>query len=52
MNGMEQPLYFWRPSIGPSGLMFYTGDMFPEWHGNVFVSALAGQHISRLVLDG
>ena len=52
MNGMEQPLYLWRPSIAPSGLMFYTGDMFPEWHGNVFVSALAGQHISRLVLDG
>jgi glucose/arabinose dehydrogenase len=50
--GMEQPLYFWRPSIAPSGLMFYTGEMFPEWQGNVFVTALTGQHISRLVLDG
>lgn len=49
--GMEQPLYFWRPSIAPSGLMFYTGDMFPEWRGNLFVTALAGQHISRLVLE-
>jgi glucose/arabinose dehydrogenase len=50
--GMEQPRYFWRPSIAPSGLMFYTGDMFPEWRGNLFVTALAGQHISRLVLEG
>ena len=50
-DGMEQPRYFWRPSIAPSGLMFYTGDMFPEWRGNLFVTALAGQHIARLVLD-
>ncbi len=51
-HGMEQPRYFWRPSIAPSGLMFYTGDMFPEWRGNLFVTSLSGQHISRLVLDG
>ena len=51
-ESMEQPKYFWRPSIAPSGLMFYTGDMFPEWQGNIFVTALSGQHISRLVLDG
>ena len=51
-DGMEQPVYFWRPSIAPSGLMFYTGEMFPEWRGNLFVTALSGQHISRLVLDG
>jgi len=51
-EGMQQPVYFWRPSIAPSGLMFYTGSMFPEWRGNLFVSALSGEHISRLVLDG
>lgn len=51
-DGMEQPLYFWRPSIAPSGLMFYTGDMFPEWQGNLFVTSLSGQHIARLVLKG
>ena len=51
MDAMEQPRYFWRPSIAPSGLMFYTGDMFPEWQGNLFVTSLSGQHISRLVLD-
>lgn len=50
-DSMEQPRYFWRPSIAPSGLMFYTGDMFPEWQGNIFVTALSGQHITRLVLD-
>ncbi len=51
-DGMEQPRYFWRPSIAPSGLVFYTGDMFPEWRGNIFVTSLAGQHLTRLVLDG
>lgn len=51
-DGMEQPRYFWRPSIAPSGLMFYTGEMFPEWQGNLFVTALSGQHIARLVLEG
>jgi glucose/arabinose dehydrogenase len=51
-EGMEQPKYFWRPSIAPSGLTFYDGDLFPEWRNNVFVTALSGQHITRLVLDG
>lgn len=51
-DGMVQPRYFWRPSIAPSGLIFYTGDMFPEWRGNIFVTALSGQHIARLVMDG
>lgn len=51
-DGLTQPQYFWRPSIAPSGLMFYTGAMFPEWRGNIFVTALSGQHISRLVMDG
>jgi len=51
-DGMEQPRYFWWPSIAPSGLIFYTGNMFPEWQGNALVSALSGQHISRLVLSG
>lgn len=49
---MVQPRYFWRPSIAPSGLVFYTGDMFPEWRGSVLVTALSGQHIARLELAG
>jgi glucose/arabinose dehydrogenase len=52
MKGVEEPIYFWVPSIAPSGMMFYTGDLFPEWKGNVFVGALAGQHLARLVLNG
>lgn len=52
MRGMEQPRYFWRPSIAPSGLVFYSGDMFPEWRGNLFVTSLSGAHLVRLVLEG
>jgi glucose/arabinose dehydrogenase len=50
--GMEQPVYFWTPDIAPAGIAFYTGRMFPAWDGNLFVSALAGKHLARLVLDG
>lgn len=51
-EGMEQPIYYWDPSIAPSGKAFYTGDLFPQWKGNLFVGALAGSHVARLVLDG
>jgi glucose/arabinose dehydrogenase len=50
--GLEQPVYYWAPSIAPSGLAFYTGDRFPEWKGSLFVGALRGQALHRLVLDG
>jgi glucose/arabinose dehydrogenase len=33
-------------------MAFYTGDLFPEWRGNLFVGAMAGRHLARLVLDG
>ena len=51
-EGTEQPIYFWYPDIGPCGMMFYTGDMFPEWKGNLFIGALYGKFLVRLVLDG
>ena len=51
-DGMEQPVYFWVPSIAPSGIAFYTGDLFPDWKGNLFIGALAGKHLVRLVLKG
>src|SRR5580692_3446529 len=51
MEGVEEPVYFWVPSIAPSGMMFYTGSLFPEWKGNLFVGSLAGTHLVRLVLD-
>lgn len=50
--GMEQPLYYWDPSIAPSGMAFYTGDAFPEWRGNLFVGALSFELLARLELDG
>jgi glucose/arabinose dehydrogenase len=50
--GLEQPVYYWDPSIAPSGMAFYAGDLIPEWKGNLFVGALAGQALHRLVLDG
>lgn len=51
-DGMEQPVYFWQPSIAPTGIIFYTGDMFPQWQRNAFITAASGQHIARLILDG
>lgn len=50
--GMEQPVYYWDPSIAPSGMAFYTGDKFPKWRGNLFVGALKFRLLVRLVLDG
>lgn len=52
MPGMEQPVIYWKPSIAPSGMAFYTGDKFPQWRTNLFVGALAGAHLRRLTLDG
>ncbi len=46
--GMEQPLYYWVPSIATSGMTFYTGDVFPAWKGNLFVGALAAKLVARL----
>lgn len=50
--GMEQPIYYWDPSIAPSGMAFYSGDKFPKWRGNAFVGALKFQLLVRLTLDG
>jgi glucose/arabinose dehydrogenase len=49
-DGMEQPVYFWTPDIAPAGIAFYTGTRFPAWQGDLFVSALAGKSLVRLVL--
>jgi glucose/arabinose dehydrogenase len=50
--GIEDPVYYWVPSIATSGLAFYTGDKFPAWRGNVFVGALGGAGLARIELDG
>jgi glucose/arabinose dehydrogenase len=49
---MEQPLYYWVPSIAPSGMAFYTGDKFPKWQGDLFVGALRAEILVRLRLEG
>lgn len=47
-DGYEQPVYYWDPSIAPSGLAIYSGDMFPEWEGDMLVGALKDQMLVRL----
>jgi aldose sugar dehydrogenase len=51
-EGMAQPVVEWTPSIAPSGMALYSGTAFPRWQGNMFLGALAGQHLRRLVLEG
>lgn len=51
-EGMEQPLHVWIPSIGVSGMAFYTADAIPQWKGSLLLGGLSGQSLVRLVLDG
>lgn len=49
---MEQPIYYWDPVISPSGMIFYSGDPFPEWKGNALVGGLSSTALVRLVIEG
>jgi aldose sugar dehydrogenase len=52
-EGMEQPVYYWDPVIAPSGMVFYTGDLFAGWKGNILVGSLTPGGLVRLVMkDG
>ena len=51
-DGMEQPVKYWVPSIAPSGMVFYTGKLFPKWSGSLFTGALRGTMLVRLTLNG
>ena len=51
-DGMEQPLLHWTPSIAPSGMTRYRGELFPDWQGNLLVGALADRSLHRVTLDG
>ncbi len=51
-EGMEQPIYYWDPSIAPSGMTFYTGAVFPAWKDNLFIGALKDRMLVRLILHG
>lgn len=46
--GMEQPEWYWDPSIAPSGMMIYSGKMWPQWRGHIFVGSLKFDYIARL----
>jgi glucose/arabinose dehydrogenase len=50
-DGMEEPVYYWDPVIAPSGLAFYTGNLFPQWKNSVFVGGLRGMMLDRLTLE-
>ena len=49
-KGMAQPIRFWVPSIAPSGMIFYTGDKFKKWRGNLLIGSLKFQQLVRLKL--
>jgi glucose/arabinose dehydrogenase len=51
-EGMEQPTYYWDPIIGPSGMAFYTANLFPAWKGDLFVGGHGTSDLVRLKLQG
>lgn len=49
---LADSIYYWNPVISPSGMIFYTGDAFPAWRGNLLIAGLSSQALVRLTLDG
>ena len=52
MDGVTSPIWHWTPSIAPSGMAFYTGDLIPGWKGSLLNGALKFELLSRLELTG
>lgn len=48
----EAPKLWWNPSISPAGMAIYSGNLFPEWKGSIFLGALSGEALIRVALDG
>lgn len=48
----EAPKVFWVPAISPAGLIFYTGELFPEWQGNAFIGGLGSETLVRIAVEG
>ena len=48
MDGLEQPLYYWVPSIAPSGMAFSTSNIYPKWKNSLFVGSLKFEYLERL----
>jgi len=51
LPGMEQPLYYWIPSIAPSGMAFVSGEVYPEWEGSLLVGSLKFKYLERLIIE-
>ena len=51
-RGMEQPRYYWDPVISPSGMVIYSGTLFPEWRGDAFIGGLSSKALVRLTMNG
>ena len=51
-TGVTDPITFYNPSIGPAGITFYTGDRYPGWKGNLFVTGMVGERLIRLEVKG
>ncbi len=51
LPGMEEPLYYWVPSIAPSGMAFISSDVYPGWKGNLLVGSLKFQYLDRCVIE-
>ena len=51
-EGMEQPVYYWDPNIAPSGMIFYTGKLFPAWQNSLFIGGLGSTNLVRLTVQG
>ena len=51
-DGFEAPKVSWNPVISPSGLMIYSGGMFPAWRGDAFIGGLSSKALVRLTVDG
>jgi aldose sugar dehydrogenase len=50
-DGLEQPVYYWDPVIAPSGMIFYSGDLFPQWKGDIFVGGMSSTKLVRIKLE-
>lgn len=52
MDGTDQPVYYWDPVIAPGGMIFYNGDLFPEWKGDLLIGGMKASALVRLELTG
>jgi glucose/arabinose dehydrogenase len=51
-DGYEMPKLYWVPSVSPAGLIYYSGDQFPQWKGSLLMGAMSGQALIRIALNG